>query len=303
MITWNHAILSTETIIKNEWISATLVVSSGELTATVADATAGTPALNTYTKFQFYNADWYDDNSHDHNHTKGLKYGVLKGTWSGNTITFDGTDYTGITSFGTNTIRPADAFDFSIDEDDDAITEIANITDTGELFTTRSTTQYHWLTNVARTETEHEIGARLVNESTGEWREITGFNTTTDVVTIETPFFNPPLDTHKFTISGRGKDLRSSCNPAIQTLDYLLSKRYGKGADLEEDIDLTTFISAAQLCDSRSNIEIEKEDDKDDQFLKIVKNITSKGFVRSNYEDKLVDLSDVRINLKSKSKS
>ena len=45
----------------------------------------------------------------------------------------------------------------------------------------------------------------------------------------------------------------------------------------------------------------EKVNEKDDQFLKIVKNITSKGFVRSNYEDKLVDLSDVRINLKSKS--
>ncbi len=45
------------------------------------------------------------------------------------------------------------------------------------------------------------------------------------------------------------------------------------------------------------NVEIEGTDDK---FLKIVKNITSKGFVRSNYEEKLVDLSDVRINLKSK---
>ena len=41
-------------------------------------------------------------------------------------------------------------------------------------------------------------------------------------------------------------------------------------------------------------------DSKDDKFLKIVKNITSKGFVRSNYEEKLVDLSDVRINLKTK---
>ena len=40
--------------------------------------------------------------------------------------------------------------------------------------------------------------------------------------------------------------------------------------------------------------------DRDDKFLKIVKNITSKGFVRSNYEEKLVDLSDVRINLKTK---
>ena len=41
-------------------------------------------------------------------------------------------------------------------------------------------------------------------------------------------------------------------------------------------------------------------DTSEDKFLKIVKNITSKGFVRSNYEEKLVDLSDVRINLKSK---
>ena len=51
---------------------------------------------------------------------------------------------------------------------------------------------------------------------------------------------------------------------------------------------------------SISNLNVEKENGKEDQFLKIVKNITSKGFVRSNYEEKLVDLSDVRINLKSK---
>ena len=48
-----------------------------------------------------------------------------------------------------------------------------------------------------------------------------------------------------------------------------------------------------------STKEINSED-PDDKFLKIVKNITSKGFIRSNYEEKLVDLSDVRINLKSK---
>jgi len=41
-------------------------------------------------------------------------------------------------------------------------------------------------------------------------------------------------------------------------------------------------------------------DVEDDTFLKLVKDITSKGFVRSNYKDKLVDLSNVRINLKSK---
>ena len=48
---------------------------------------------------------------------------------------------------------------------------------------------------------------------------------------------------------------------------------------------------------SSKNIDINNDDDK---FLKIVKNITSKGFIRSNYEEKLVDLSDVRINLKTK---
>ena len=48
---------------------------------------------------------------------------------------------------------------------------------------------------------------------------------------------------------------------------------------------------------SSKNLDLETGEDK---FLKIVKNITSKGFVRSNYEEKLVDLSDVRINLKTK---
>ena len=49
---------------------------------------------------------------------------------------------------------------------------------------------------------------------------------------------------------------------------------------------------------SSKNLDVGSSEDK---FLKIVKNITSKGFVRSNYEEKLVDLSDVRINLKTKS--
>ena len=39
--------------------------------------------------------------------------------------------------------------------------------------------------------------------------------------------------------------------------------------------------------------------DNEDTFLKLVKGITSKGFIRSNYKDKLVDLSNIRINLKS----
>jgi len=53
------------------------------------------------------------------------------------------------------------------------------------------------------------------------------------------------------------------------------------------------------------NNEQSKETDSDvtddqNQFLKLVKDITSKGFVRNNYKKKLVDLSDIRINLKGK---
>ena len=59
----------------------------------------------------------------------------------------------------------------------------------------------------------------------------------------------------------------------------------------KEDLAHTPSIASAKNLDADSD---------DDKFLKIVKNITSKGFVRSNYEEKLVDLSDVRINLKTK---
>ena len=52
------------------------------------------------------------------------------------------------------------------------------------------------------------------------------------------------------------------------------------------------------LMPQENNKEINKEEDT--QFLKLVRDITSKGFVRSNYKKKLIDLTDVRINLKSK---
>ena len=101
-------------------------------------------------------------------------------------------------------------------------------------------------------------------------------------------FVDAFLDT-KFEPSGKvyGNDRILS---ATSILDYIfreLAVSYlGK-----EDLAHTPGIRKVSVADN---------DNKDDQFLKIVKNITSKGFVRSNYEEKLVDLSDVRINLKSK---
>ena len=49
-----------------------------------------------------------------------------------------------------------------------------------------------------------------------------------------------------------------------------------------------------------SNEKHEEINEDHNQLLKIVKDISSKGFLRSNYKKKLVDLSDIRINLKGK---
>ena len=101
-------------------------------------------------------------------------------------------------------------------------------------------------------------------------------------------FVDAFIDT-KFEPSGKveGNDRILS---ATSILDYVfreLAISYlGK-----EDLAHTPSISKAQR---------NEDFDSDDKFLKIVKNITSKGFVRSNYEEKLVDLSDIRLNLKTK---
>ena len=63
-----------------------------------------------------------------------------------------------------------------------------------------------------------------------------------------------------------------------------------------EDLAHTPSIGGAEKIDDLNN---ENSEDQN-QLLKLVKDITSKGFVRSDYKKKLVDLSDIRINLKGK---
>ena len=96
------------------------------------------------------------------------------------------------------------------------------------------------------------------------------------------------IDT-KFEPSGNviGNDIILSASSILDYVFRELAISYlGK-----EDLAHTPSIASSK------SIDVENGDDK---FLKIVKNITSKGFIRSNYEEKLVDLSDVRINLKTK---
>ena len=77
---------------------------------------------------------------------------------------------------------------------------------------------------------------------------------------------------------------------ATSILDYVFRELAISYLGKEELAHTPSIASTADLSEGNT----------DDKFLKIVKNITSKGFVRSNYEEKLVDLSDIRINLKTK---
>jgi len=73
--------------------------------------------------------------------------------------------------------------------------------------------------------------------------------------TTVTPFDLAPRQNDTYEILPVG-DKKVSINPAIQLLDYLTNKRYGKGLDLDEDINLDSFLSSARLCDTRSDITI-----------------------------------------------
>jgi len=95
----------------------------------------------------------------------------------------------------------------------------------------------------------------------------------------------------KFEPSGKieGNDRILSASSILDYIFRELAISYSGREDLAHTPSLTH---------QESNKEINKEENT--QFLKLIKDITSKGFVRSNYEKKLIDLSDVRINLKSK---
>ena len=108
-------------------------------------------------------------------------------------------------------------------------------------------------------------------------------------------FVNAFVDT-KFEPSGKvyGNDRILS---ATSILDYIFRELAISYLN-REDLAHTPSIGINDKNNGKSVDEGESEDQK--QILKIVKDITSKGFVRNNYKKKLVDLSDIRINLKGK---
>ena len=99
----------------------------------------------------------------------------------------------------------------------------------------------------------------------------------------------------KFEPSGKvhGNDRILS---ATSILDYIF-RELAISYLSREDLAHTPSIGNAENTNGENNDEISEDQN---QFLKIVKDITSKGFLRNNYREKLVDLSDIRLNLKGK---
>jgi len=106
-------------------------------------------------------------------------------------------------------------------------------------------------------------------------------------------FINAYVGT-KFEPSGKvhGNDRILS---ATSMLDYIF-RELAISYQNREDLAHTPSIGISD----KPNVANEETSDDQKQFLKIVKDITSKGFVRSNYKKNLVDLSDIKINLKGK---
>ena len=99
----------------------------------------------------------------------------------------------------------------------------------------------------------------------------------------------------KFEPSGKvhGNDRILS---ATSILDYIFRELAISYLNREDLAHTPSIGSSEKQIDDKS----EEINEDQNQLLKIVKDISSKGFLRSNYKKKLVDLSDIRINLKGK---
>jgi ribonucleoside-diphosphate reductase alpha chain len=97
----------------------------------------------------------------------------------------------------------------------------------------------------------------------------------------------------KFEPSGKvhGNDRILS---ASSILDYIF-RELAISYQNREDLAHTPSIGGSETTTNEEN-----QSEDQNQLLKIVKDITSKGFVRNNYKKNLVDLSDVKISLKGK---
>jgi hypothetical protein len=86
--------------------------------------------------------------------------------------------------------------------------------------------------------------------------EIIAYDGASRIATIDTIWTSIPRSGDTVNVYPRYSDKRVSINPAIQTLDYMTAKSYGRGLDVNRDINLPSVITTANKCDVRSNVSV-----------------------------------------------
>ena len=209
---------------------------SGTLTMTFSTADANTlktgfpySATSGHMNYQVF--------LNDATNLDGLERSVISGSWNGNTITFTG--LTGYAGVATNS----------------ASSNLTNI----EVFRAEPFTLTDSIIQGLSNASDLEGETITLNE-TKESRVIESFSPSTNTIVIDSPFFTLTEEAFDdgltYTISSTKGDRRASNNPAMQLLDYISDKGYGKDLDIDTDINLESFIASARLCDTRSTVTI-----------------------------------------------
>jgi len=165
----------------------------------------------------------------------------IAGTWSGNTLTLKGVKYN------------------SDDHNSVAIGSVPNILSIG-VYKNRN----FYMGGSGQPFEPFTVADALAKETitlrhTGETRKITAFDQTNKRIEIDQPFTTLTETQYdagdiKFDVSGKFDDKRAVTNTALQLLDYMKDRRYGKDLKLNKDLDLASFISSAKLCEVRGTL-------------------------------------------------
>ena len=164
----------------------------------------------------------------------------MVGTWSGDVLTLKGVKYTGDTADVTNitSLRVFKDRNFYVG----GVSGVSSFTSDADL-----------------------TGATITLTHSGESRKIVNWTGAELRLEVDSPFQSLTEAKYdagiiKFNISDMNGDRRAVTNTALQLIDYMKDSRYGKNLDVNNDIDLASFISSAKLCEVRGTVTLSLTD-------------------------------------------
>lgn len=86
--------------------------------------------------------------------------------------------------------------------------------------------------------------------------EIIGYDGTLKIATVDSLWDFIPKAGDTIKVYPKYADSRVSTNPAIQTMDYITSKTYGRGLDYIKDLYLPSWLETARKCDTQSDVTV-----------------------------------------------